>query len=121
MKKPSFSLGKIHFFEIQGVEVESKNRSKINQKSINKSSQQHNNQKLKNIKKTIGFLMFLATSAMYVVVKNQYEWCQHPSKNSSQINTPTCIDFGANLVPFWDGFGSHDGAKLAPNRSKNQC
>ena len=28
MKKPRFSLGKIHFFEIQGVEVESKNRSK---------------------------------------------------------------------------------------------
>ena len=27
-KKPCFSLGKIHFFDIKGVEVGSKNRSK---------------------------------------------------------------------------------------------
>ena len=33
LKKPCFSLGKIYFFEIQGVEVESKNRSKIDVKS----------------------------------------------------------------------------------------
>ena len=33
LKKPYFSLGKIHFFEIQGVEVESKNRSKIDIKN----------------------------------------------------------------------------------------
>ena len=33
LKKPRFSLGKIHFFEIQGVEVESKNRSKIDVKN----------------------------------------------------------------------------------------
>ena len=33
LKKPCFSLGKIHFFEIQGVEVETKNRSKIDIKN----------------------------------------------------------------------------------------
>ena len=32
-KKPYFSLGKIHCFEIQGVEVGSKNRSKIDVKN----------------------------------------------------------------------------------------
>ena len=36
--------------------------------------------------------------------------CQHPSENSSQINTPTWIDFGANLAPFWEGLG----AKMKP-------
>ena len=45
---------------------------------------------------------------------------KHPSKNTSQINTPTCIDFGANLAPCWEGFRGQDGAKLAPNRSKNR-
>ena len=54
------------------------------------------------------------------MLKNRYKWCQHPSKNSSQINTPTWIDFGPNLAPFWDGFGSQDRAKLAPNRCKNR-
>ena len=38
----------------------------------------------------------------------------------SQINTPTCIDFGANLDQFWEGFGRQDGTKLAPNRSQNR-
>ena len=33
LKKPRFSQGKTHFFEIQGVEVESKNRSKIDVKN----------------------------------------------------------------------------------------
>ena len=33
LKKPCFSLGKTYFFEIQGVEVESKNRSKIDVKN----------------------------------------------------------------------------------------
>ena len=33
LKKPCFSLGKIRFFEIQGVEVGSKNRSKIDVKN----------------------------------------------------------------------------------------
>ena len=33
LKKLHFSFGKIHFFEIQGVEVESKNRSNINVKN----------------------------------------------------------------------------------------
>ena len=33
LKKPCFSIGKIHFFEIQGVEVGSKNRSKIDIKN----------------------------------------------------------------------------------------
>ena len=33
LKKPCFSLGKIHFFEIQWVEVGSKNRSKIDVKN----------------------------------------------------------------------------------------
>ena len=33
LKKPRFSLRKIHFFEIQGVEVGSKNRSKIDIKN----------------------------------------------------------------------------------------
>ena len=28
--------------------------------------------------------------------------------------------FEANLAPFWDGFGSQVGTKLAPNRSKNR-
>ena len=32
-EKPCFSLGKIHFFEIQGVEVGSKNRSNIDVKN----------------------------------------------------------------------------------------
>ena len=33
LKKHCFSFGKIHFFEIQGVEVGSKNRSKIDVKN----------------------------------------------------------------------------------------
>ena len=33
LKKPCFSLGKTYFFEIQGVEVGSKNRSKIDVKN----------------------------------------------------------------------------------------
>ena len=33
LKKPCFSLGKIHFFEIQGIEVESKNRLKTDVKN----------------------------------------------------------------------------------------
>ena len=33
LKKPCYSLVKIHFFEIQGVEVESKHRSKIDIKN----------------------------------------------------------------------------------------
>ena len=28
--------------------------------------------------------------------------------------------FGANLAPFWEGFGSQVGPKLAPNRSQNR-
>ena len=32
-KKPYFSIGKTYFFEIQGVEVGSKNRSKIDVKN----------------------------------------------------------------------------------------
>ena len=33
LKKHCFSEGKMHFFEIQGVEVESKNQSKIDIKN----------------------------------------------------------------------------------------
>ena len=40
------------------VDFRPPNRSKINQKSINKPSQQHNNQQLKNIEKPLVFLGF---------------------------------------------------------------
>ena len=29
-----------------------------------------------------------------------------------QMNTPTWIDFGTNLVAFWEGFGSQVGTKF---------
>ena len=64
--------------------------------------------------------MVLLLRPCHVDVKNQPKWCQEPFKNNSQINTPTCIDFGTNLPPFWEGFGSQVGAKLAPNRSKSR-
>ena len=43
---------------------------------------------------------------------------QQPSENRSRINTPTWIDFVANLASFWEGFGSQDGPKLAQIASK---
>ena len=54
----------------------------------------------------------------HATTKNQQNFSQDPINNSSQTNTPTCIDFGTNLAPFGEGVGSQDGAKLAPNRSK---
>ena len=47
-------------------------------------------------------------------------WLPKPFKNSSEIDSPTCIDWGANLAPFGEGSGSQVGAKLAPNRSKSR-
>ena len=41
---------------------------------------------------------------------NKQKWCQDPCKNKSQINTPTCIDFGTNLAHF----GKVLGSKLEP-------
>ena len=92
------------------------NRPKIDQQIIPTTQQP----KLKNIKKQLLFARFLLLRPGHVVVKSQRRLSQHPSKNSSQINTPTCIDFGADLAPFWKGVGGQDGAKLAPNRSKNR-
>ena len=43
-----------------------------------------------------------------------------PFKNSLKMDSPTCIDLGANLAPFWEVFGCQVGAKLAPNRSKSR-
>ena len=33
----------------------------------------------------------------------------------SQIDALSCINFATNLAPFWNGFGSHFGSKLAPH------
>ena len=41
-------------------------------------------------------------------------------ENRSQIDAVSCINFTTKLAPFWDGFGSHFGSKLAPNCSKNR-
>ena len=64
--------------------------------------------------------MFFRLRPCHVEPKNQQKCCQEPSKNTSQINTPTCIDFGTNLAPFWEGFGSQVGAKLEQNGSKSR-
>ena len=94
--------------------------SKIAPKSIKKSTQQANNQNSKNLKKYCVLQWFLLHRPCHVEVKNQSKCCQEPFKNNSQINTPTCIDFGTNLAPFWEGLGGQVGTKLAPNRSKSR-
>ena len=60
------------------------------------------------------FAMFFATSAMSCYIRKPIIF-QHPSKNNSQINTPTWVDFRTSLAPFWEGFRglrwSQDGTK----------
>ena len=88
------------------------NPPKINKKSTKKSTQQPNSQNSKKYTKHIGFLYFLLLRPCHVTLKIQWKSSQHRSEKSSQINTPTWLDFGANLAPFWEGFGVQDGAKL---------
>ena len=102
------------------VDFRPPNPPKIDKKSIKKSTQQPNNQNSKNLKKHCVLQWFLLHRPCHVEAKNQPKWCQEPFQNSSQINTPTCIDFGTNLAPFWEGLGSQFEAKLAPDRSKSR-
>ena len=65
--------------------------------------------------------MFFAISAISCDVRKSIKMVPTSiRKQLSNQHTPTWIDFGANLAPFWEGFGGQDGAKMAPNRSKNR-
>ena len=64
-------------------------------------------------------MALLALRRCYVGYKIQYKTIQDPSKNNPQINTPTCIDFGANLAPFWEGLESQLGVKIDANSIQN--
>ena len=43
-----------------------------------------------------------------------------PKRPQDSLQDPFWSHFEANLAPFWEGFGSQVGNKLAPNRSKNR-
>ena len=91
-----------------------KNQTQINQQIVS-TTQTTENPKMWN---SMCFCILLLLRPCHVIAKNQEQMSEDPFKNSSQINTPTWIDFGSNLVPFWEGFGMQNSHRLAPNRSK---
>ena len=107
LQEPSKILSKSHLifeciFNRFLIDFGPQNQQKINQKSFQKSTQQPNSQNSKKYKKEPkGFLYFLLLRQCFVVYKMQQKTVPHSSKNTSQSNTPTWIDFGANLAPLW--------------------
>ena len=87
-----------------------KNQSKVEQQIIQTATTTKNEKTLKNVE----LFAVLATSAIPCWSKKSITIVQHPSKNTSQMTTPSWTDFGANLAPFWGGSGGQVGAKSIP-------
>ena len=56
--------------------------------------------------------MVFATSAMSGDVEKSMKIVQTSIRKELSKQHPTWIDFGANLAPFWEGYGVQDGTKL---------
>ena len=90
-----------------------KNQSKINHK-VNSTAQQPQYRKTnKFCDSSTFFIDFKYSSLGMLRSKINKNGAKIPSKRSVK-STPTCIDFGTNLAPFWEGFGSQVGTKSLP-------
>ena len=93
------------------MDFRSQSQPKINKKSIHKSIQQHNSLKANKLKKLLFLQYNRALGHLRVCSKirvNRSNICyKTPLKSMLQVG----LSFGANLAPFWEGFGSQVGTK----------